>query len=80
MLEDRPFGAVEGGGGGDRLHAGIECGGAHRPAAALATPDAVADDAALLDLLLDWAPGAATRKRILADNPVELYGFPPAVD
>ena len=33
------------------------------------------DDADLLDLLLDWAPDDATRKRILADNPAELYGF-----
>jgi D-galactarolactone isomerase len=33
------------------------------------------DDADLLDLLLDWAPDEAMRKRILADNPAELYGF-----
>lgn len=33
------------------------------------------DDAALLDLLLDWAPAAADRQRILVDNPAELYGF-----
>ena len=33
------------------------------------------DDAALLDLLLDWAPDSATRQRILVDNPAELYGF-----
>lgn len=33
------------------------------------------DDAALLDLLLDWAPDAADRRKILADNPAELYGF-----
>lgn len=46
----------------------------------LAKPGAVPDDAALLDLLLDWAPDAATRKRILADNPAELYGFPLATD
>jgi D-galactarolactone isomerase len=32
-------------------------------------------DAALLDLLLDWAPDEATRQRILVDNPAELYGF-----
>jgi D-galactarolactone isomerase len=29
----------------------------------------------LLDLLLDWAPDDATRRRILADNPAALYGF-----
>ena len=34
------------------------------------------DDAALFDLLSDWAPDAATRQRILIDNPAELYGFP----
>ena len=32
-------------------------------------------DADLLDLLLDWAPEAAVRRKILADNPAELYGF-----
>ena len=29
----------------------------------------------LLDLLLDWVEDDITRKRILVDNPVELYGF-----
>jgi D-galactarolactone isomerase len=33
------------------------------------------DDAELLDLLLDWSGDEATRRRILADNPGELYGF-----
>ncbi|GGF23048.1 2-pyrone-4,6-dicarboxylate hydrolase [Aliidongia dinghuensis] len=33
------------------------------------------DDAAQLDLLLDWAPDAAIRKRILVENPAILYGF-----
>ena len=33
------------------------------------------DDADLLDLLLDWAPDDATRKKILVDNPAKLYGF-----
>jgi D-galactarolactone isomerase len=33
------------------------------------------DDADLLDLLLDWAPEAGVQKKILADNPAELYGF-----
>jgi D-galactarolactone isomerase len=32
-------------------------------------------DQAMLDLLFDWAPDAATRQAILADNPAELYGF-----
>ena len=36
---------------------------------------AVPDDGALLDLLLDWAPDDATRRRILVDNPAELYGY-----
>ena len=35
------------------------------------------DDAHLLDLLLDWAPEASLRKRILVDNPQRLYGFEP---
>ena len=33
------------------------------------------DEAALLDLLLDWVDDEATRDRILADNPAALYGF-----
>lgn len=33
------------------------------------------DDADLLDLMLDWAPSEAARKRILVDNARELYGF-----
>jgi D-galactarolactone isomerase len=33
------------------------------------------DNAALLDLLLDWAGSDAVRRRILADNPARLYGF-----
>ena len=33
------------------------------------------DDALLFDLLSAWAPDAATRQRILADNPERLYGF-----
>ncbi len=40
---------------------------------ALADPP---DDAVLLDLLLDWAEDESLRRRILTDNPVELYGFP----
>jgi len=37
--------------------------------------DNLPDDAMLLDLLLDWVDDDATRKRILVDNPAELYGF-----
>jgi D-galactarolactone isomerase len=40
-----------------------------------APPDAVPDDADLFDLLLDWAPDEAVRRRILVDNPAALYGF-----
>jgi D-galactarolactone isomerase len=32
-------------------------------------------DEDLLDLLLDWAPVEEKRKKILVDNPAELYGF-----
>jgi predicted TIM-barrel fold metal-dependent hydrolase len=31
------------------------------------------DDADLLDLLLEWAPDDATRRKILVENPAELY-------
>lgn len=33
------------------------------------------DDALLLDLLGVWAPDEGTRRRILVDNPTELFGF-----
>jgi D-galactarolactone isomerase len=33
------------------------------------------DDANSLDLLLDWAPDEAVRRKILVTNPAELYGF-----
>jgi D-galactarolactone isomerase len=36
---------------------------------------AMPDDAELLDLLLEWAPDEATRRKILVDNPAALYGF-----
>jgi D-galactarolactone isomerase len=32
-------------------------------------------DEDLLDLLAEWAPDGQTQKKILADNPAELYGF-----
>jgi predicted TIM-barrel fold metal-dependent hydrolase len=34
------------------------------------------DTGRLRNLLLDWAPEAAVRERILVDNPARLYGFP----
>ena len=34
------------------------------------------NDGALADLLVDWIPDAALRRRILADNAAKLYGFP----
>lgn len=40
----------------------------------IATPYDI-DDGALLNLVADWAPDAATRKKILVDNPKRLYGF-----
>jgi len=35
----------------------------------------VPDDAVLLDMLLDWVPDETARRKILSDNPAELYGF-----
>lgn len=37
--------------------------------------DPVPDDLAMLDLLSDWAPDEEAWRRILVDNPAELYGF-----
>ncbi len=33
------------------------------------------EDGALLDLLGQWIPGEADRRRVLVDNPARLYGF-----
>jgi predicted TIM-barrel fold metal-dependent hydrolase len=33
------------------------------------------DDGDLIDLIGEWIPDEATRRRILVDNPVALYGF-----
>ena len=38
-------------------------------------PDGGRDTGELLNLLLDWAPAAADRERILSRNPARLYGF-----
>jgi predicted TIM-barrel fold metal-dependent hydrolase len=35
----------------------------------------VPEDAGLLETMFDWMPDAATRNRILVDNPAELYHF-----
>jgi 2-pyrone-4,6-dicarboxylate lactonase len=37
---------------------------------------AMPNDGDLVDLLGEWVPDGATRKRILVDNACELYGFP----
>ena len=39
------------------------------------SPPLPIDDGALLNQLPVWAPDAATRKKILVDNPARLYGF-----
>jgi predicted TIM-barrel fold metal-dependent hydrolase len=39
------------------------------------TPLWEVDDGLVLNLLPVWAPDAATRKKILVDNPAKLYGF-----
>jgi predicted TIM-barrel fold metal-dependent hydrolase len=33
------------------------------------------DDGLLLNQLPKWVPDAATRRKILVDNPARLYGF-----
>ena len=39
------------------------------------TPLYQIDDGRVLNQLAVWAPDAATRKKILVDNPARLYGF-----
>jgi predicted TIM-barrel fold metal-dependent hydrolase len=41
-------------------------------------PDRKPDDAILFDRLADCVPDEAARKRVLVDNPAELYDFPKA--
>jgi predicted TIM-barrel fold metal-dependent hydrolase len=48
--------------------------GHSRPPSEISPPIPV-DDGALLNQLTVWAPDAATRKKILVDNPARLYGF-----
>lgn len=37
--------------------------------------DPMPDDLAMLDLLSEWAPDTQGRRKILVDNPAQLYGF-----
>jgi predicted TIM-barrel fold metal-dependent hydrolase len=37
------------------------------------------NDAVLFDLLAEWAPDTAIRRRVLIENPEELYGFDKAI-
>jgi D-galactarolactone isomerase len=41
-----------------------------------ATEKTKPDDAVLFDLLSEWVPGEAARRRVLVQNPAELYDFP----
>ena len=45
----------------------------HPAAQGLKAP--VPNDGDLADLLLEWVPDEAQRKRVLVDNPARLYGF-----
>ena len=38
-------------------------------------PDGTRDTGELVNLLLDWAPSEAIRRRILVENPQQLFGF-----
>ena len=38
--------------------------------------EAKPDDAQFFDRLADWTPDEDTHRRILVDNPAQLYGFP----
>jgi len=49
--------------------------GTNWPNPALFAPDTMPDDAHLVDLFCDWVPDADDRRRILVDNPAQLYGF-----
>jgi D-galactarolactone isomerase len=40
-----------------------------------ATPETHPDESNMLDLLSDWMPDEATRRKTLVENPARLYGF-----
>jgi D-galactarolactone isomerase len=40
-----------------------------------ATVDNHPDESRMLDLLEDWMPDEATRRKTLVENPARLYGF-----
>jgi predicted TIM-barrel fold metal-dependent hydrolase len=48
--------------------------GRGKPLTEIAPPFPI-DDGLLLNQLVKWVPDAATRKKILVDNPARLYGF-----
>ena len=48
-----------------------------RPLTEIAPPFDI-NDGLVLNQLAKWVPDAATRKKILVDNPARLYGFEPA--
>ncbi|WP_459615513.1 amidohydrolase family protein [Bordetella sp. 2513F-2] len=50
--------------------------GTNWPHPALFPPQEVPDDGALVDAFTSWVPDEAVRRRILVDNPAQLYGFP----
>jgi predicted TIM-barrel fold metal-dependent hydrolase len=39
------------------------------------TPPIPVDDGRLMNLLAEWAPDPALRRKILVGNPARLYGF-----
>jgi predicted TIM-barrel fold metal-dependent hydrolase len=51
--------------------------GRGRPVTDISPPFPI-DDGLVLNQLPKWVPDAATRKKVLVDNPARLYGFEPA--
>ncbi len=52
--------------------------GTNWPHPGMFAPEAVPNDGRLVEQFCQWVPSPETRKRILVDNPAQLYGFPPA--
>lgn len=51
--------------------------GTNWPHPGLFSPEIIPNDGNLIDQFFDWIPEDTTRRRILVDNPAQLYGFPP---
>jgi predicted TIM-barrel fold metal-dependent hydrolase len=73
LIDARPDRAVF---GTNWPHPGLFAPGQPAGAARQAASAVIPNDGHLIDVFCDWVPDETLRRRILADNPAGLYGFP----